>query len=61
METKKQRKQMIEKFADMFVRNAIEVYKTQGEKAFRNLSVFIGLSEKDIDAAIKDLKKLNLI
>jgi len=41
---------------DSFSKDLIEVYKTQGEQAFRNTAKFLHLTDDDIEQTLKELK-----
>ncbi len=55
----KQEKKIMELLADTYTNDLIEIYKKKGEKSFRAVAEYLRLNKKDIDVAVKDLKKLN--
>ncbi len=47
---------IIDKVTDLYTDNIFEVFSTQGEKACRNLLVFLGWNGNQIDITISILK-----
>ena len=54
----KKEKKVMKLLVNCFTNDLIEIYKTKGEKSFRAVAKYMGLKKKEIDIAVKDLKKL---